>query len=429
MVTLSELMEEYWICRRGKRTSFDMASLEMDWMRSLVRLRDAINARAYTPGRSSAFVLLYPVAREVVAADPLDRVVHQYIDSRVRPLLEELVFDSRSFSCRKGKGTLYGVRMLEHDIRMETAEVTVALDREGDFVEVTDTVSPLVPKPNSRDCWVMHLDVKSCFMSIPRALLADRAEEFLRASYPGHDLEDLVYLSRTCILHNPSDNCRRISPAWMWRLVPPGKSFFSAEPGRGMGIGNLYVQLWFNFLMTGLDRLFDEHGLTRHGRYTDDSYAVCHDKARLLAFVDRAREWLASVGLALNERKTWVRHHSQGIPFTGAVVKPGRKYIRRRTLGGLADAIDRLNAAARLGDLGEIEAAAASVNAYCGLTHHLDEYGARRRALCRLTPEALRYVSVHRDHEGVRVRHPFRSRTRTLQAIRNGFPSTPIINH
>lgn len=415
MVTLAELIEEYRLTRKGKGMSYDMCLLGMDWMRSLVRLRDAINARTYTPGRSSAFVLLYPVAREVVAADPLDRVVHQYIDSRVRPLLEETVFDSRSFSCRKGKGTLYGVRMLEHDVRMETAMVAVA----GEGV--------LAPRPYSRDCWVMHLDVKSCFMSIPRALLADRAEEFLRTNYPGHDLEDLVYLSRTCILHNPSENCRRISPAWMWRLVPQGKSFFSAEPGRGMGIGNLYVQLWFNFLMTGLDRLFDAHGLTRHGRYTDDSYAVCHDKARLLAFVDRAREWLASVGLALNERKTWVRHHSQGIPFTGAVVKPGRKYIRRRTLGGLADAVERINAAARLEDLEEIEAAASSVNAYCGLTHHLDEYGSRRRALCRLTPEALRYVSVHRDHEGVRVRHPFLSRTRTLEAIRNGFP--PTTNH
>lgn len=108
MVTFEELMEEYWICRRGKRTSYDMSTLEMEWMQKLLKLRDGINARRWKPGQSACFVLTFPVPREVVAAENIDRVVHQYIDSRLRPLLEEKVFHPRAFSCIKGKGTLYG---------------------------------------------------------------------------------------------------------------------------------------------------------------------------------------------------------------------------------------------------------------------------------------------------------------------------------
>lgn len=425
MVTFEDLTEEYWICRRGKRTSYDMSTLEMEWIKKLLRLRDGINSRTWKPGQSACFVLTFPVPREVVAAENVDRVVHQYIDSRLRPLLESIVFHQRAFSCIKGRGTLYGIKTLAEDIRMESATVCLLEDPTDPEAERS---RPIGIMPYTRDCWVLHLDIKSCFMSIPRASVYQQVDLFITEHYHKEDKEDLRYVCRECILNNPGENCRLISPEWMWRKVPQGKSFRTAEPGKGLGIGNLFVQLFFCMYVSGIDDKFDVHFIPRHGRYTDDWYAVSHDKSRLLSFVPIFRQGLKDLGLRMNERKFWLQHYSKGLQFTGAVAKPGRTYISRRTLGGLADSVERLNTIAKETSpedpdeesLDAMERAASSINAYCGMTVHHAAYHLRRKILSALIPEALRFASIHKDYEGVRIRKQYRKRTRILAMIESG---------
>lgn len=425
MVTFEDLAEEYWICRRGKRTSYDMSTLEMEWMQKLLALRDGINSRKWKPGQSACFVLTFPVPREVVAAENIDRVVHQYIDSRLRPILETKVFHPRAFSCITGRGTLYGIKTLAEDIRMESATVCLLADPSDPEAQCARPIGIL---PYTRDCWVVHFDIKSCFMSIPRADVAREVDRFIIENYEGEDREDLRYVCRECILNDPGENCRLISPEWMWRKVPPGKSFLTAEPGKGLGIGNLFVQLFFCMYVSGIDNDFDKHGIPRHGRYTDDWYGVSHDKQRLLDFTPVFRQGLTGIGLRMNERKFWLQHYSKGMQFTGAVVKPGRTYISSRTLGGLADSVERLNTIAKETDpdnpddesLDAMERAVSSINAYCGMTIHHAAYHRRRKILSALTPEALRFAYVHKDYESVRIRKPYRRRTRILAMIESG---------
>lgn len=259
-------------------------------------------------------------------------------------------------------------------------------------------------------------------------MVCQQVDKFIIDHYHGADKEDLRYISRECILNDPGKNCRLISPESMWRKVPQGKSFRTAEPGKGLGIGNLFVQLFFCMYVSGIDDKFDLHGIPRHGRYTDDWYGVSHDKDRLLSFVPIFRQSLIDLGLKMNERKFWLQHCSKGVQFTGAVVKPGRTYISSRTLGGLADSVERLNIIAKETDpdhpdeesLDAMERAISSINAYCGLTVHHAAYHRRRKILSALTPEALRFASVHKDYEGVRIRKTYRKRTRILAMIESG---------
>lgn len=60
-VTLTELLEAYYSCRRHKRNTHNALKFEVDFERHLILLRDEINAGTYRPGRSIAFVVDKPV--------------------------------------------------------------------------------------------------------------------------------------------------------------------------------------------------------------------------------------------------------------------------------------------------------------------------------------------------------------------------------
>ena len=71
-----------------------------------------------------------------------DLVVHNLIARKIEPLLEAEFIDD-SYSTRKEKGTLYGIRRVEEFVRECSENYT-------------------------KDCYVMKLDVRSFFMDIHR---------------------------------------------------------------------------------------------------------------------------------------------------------------------------------------------------------------------------------------------------------------------
>lgn len=143
MVTVANMLEAYFDCRRSKRRTASAIVYEMDYESRIINLCGQINARTYQPGKSICFVVTRPRYREVFAASFEDRIVHHYIALRLEPLFEE-IFSPRTFNCRKGKGQLYGINMLKDDIRKCSEDYT-------------------------KDCYIMKLDLKGFFMSIDKA--------------------------------------------------------------------------------------------------------------------------------------------------------------------------------------------------------------------------------------------------------------------
>lgn len=391
MVTTDDMLQAYYDCRKRKRRTASAVVYEMDYEARLIELRNRINARAYAPGKSICFVVTRPRYREVFAASFEDRIVHHYIGLRLEPLFER-AFNPRTFNCRKGKGQLYGIRMLEDDIRTCSGNYT-------------------------RDCWVMKLDLQGFFMSIDKAQLADMIDRFILECYTGDDIEDLRYLCRVVVLHEPQKNCERHSPERFWDYLPANKSLFTNREGKGVAIGNLFAQLFANFLLNDLDWYLEEIGIAHHGRYVDDIYAVHTDKAVLLAAVPKIRACLAKYGLRLNEKKFYLQHYSKGVAFTGMVVKPGRTYISNRTYANAVTAVRRLNEAKTQR---QTLHAVASVNSYLGLLRQCSEYGRRAKLVSMMEPQAWQRVYVKGHYEVVCLRNKYKPKTQILQRIRDG---------
>lgn len=391
MVKTEGLLEAYYDCRRSKRGTASAIVYEMDYESRLIALRDRVNARTYQPGKSICFVVTRPRYREVFAASFEDRIIHHYIALRLNPLFEE-IFNPRTFNCRKGKGQLYGTDMLEADIRACSRNYTCR-------------------------CHIMKLDIKGFFMSIDKMLLADAIDAFIIKYYNGDDKEDLRYLCRTVILHCPEKNCEKHSPQSYWEHLPANKSLLTNGEGKGIAIGNLFAQLFANFLLNVIDWLFEDLGFKYHGRYVDDMYAVHNKRKKLLQAVPIIRMRLAALGLQLNERKFYIQQYKKGVEFTGKIVKPGRVYAANRVLTNFIMAVKRLNAAK---NIRQIRYAVCSINSYLGILRQCNEYANRRRILNMIEPDKFKYVYIKGHYEVLALKRKYRTRTQTLIRIRDG---------
>ena len=391
MVTTAGLLEAYYDCRRNKRKTASALVYEMDYESKLIALRDRINMRTYAPGKSICFVVTRPRYREVFAASFEDRIIHHYIALRLEPLFEQ-VFCPYTYNCRKEKGQLYGINTLKQQI-----------------IECSDNYTT--------DCYIMKLDLSGFFMSIDKQILARLIDRFILDRYVGEDIEDLRYLCRVVIFHQPEKNCERHSPARYWDYLPPNKSLFTNGEGKGIAIGNLFAQLFANFLLNGLDWYLEELGIKYHGRYVDDFYCIHRDKALLLSAVPKIRAKLGEYGLTLNEKKFYLQHYAKGVQFTGSIVKPNRVYTCNRTITNFIAAVRRLNKAK---DLRQVEHAICSINSYLGLIRHNNEYNTRKRVLGMIDRKAFEYIYIKGSYEIVALKNKYKKRVQTYKRIRDG---------
>lgn len=392
MMTTEDMLEAYYDCRRKKRRTASAVTYELDYESKLIALKNRINNRTYLPGKSICFVVPRPRYREVFAAAFEDRIVHHLISLRLEPLFES-VFSPRTFNCRKGKGQMFGAEMLYNDIRVCSDNYT-------------------------QDCYIMKLDLQSFFMSIDRLMLAKMIDAFIRRYYKGEDIDDLRYLCGTVVLHAPEQNCERHSPTSYWTHLPANKSLFTNGENKGVAIGNLWAQLFANFLLNVLDwYILKDMGFVYTGRYVDDLYIIDADKGRLLEAVPKIRKLLAGYGLKLSPTKFYFQHYTKGVAFTGSVIKCNRKYAGSRTVSNFVKAVLRLNKA---GNIEEIEHAVCSINSYLGFLRHGNTYNIRKKILRQIDIHCFEWIYIRGHYEVVAIKKKYRKRTVTLQRIQDG---------
>lgn len=249
-------------------------------------------------------------------------------------------------------------------------------------------------------------------------MLARLIDRFVVERYDGPDKEDLRFLCRTVVLHKPENNCERHSPKHYWNHLPANKSLFTNGDGLGVAIGNLFSQLFANFLLNTLDWfLIKELGFTYMGRYVDDFYVVDRDKAKLLAAVPRIRALLEIYKLKLNPTKFYIQHYSKGVEFTGTVVKYDRKYTCNRTIKNFVMAVRRLN---RAEDIEHVQKAVESINSYLACLRQCDEYAMRRKILTKIDNNCFKWIYIKGHFEIIAIKKKYITRNLTLQRIRDG---------
>ena len=392
MIDFETILEAYLDCRKRKRSTVGATEFELNYVQNLIELMNEVNSRQYRIGKSICFVVRYPRYREVFAGEFRDRIIHHYIAFRLEPLFEQ-IFCDRTYNCRKGKGQLADVTQLAEDIRDESDNYT-------------------------KDAYVMKVDLKGFFMSIIKSKLARMVDDFIVEYYKGDDKEDLRWLCNLVVMHRPELNCERRSPLWMWNFIPKEKSLFTNGEDRGIAIGNLFAQLFANFLLNTIDWKIDAV-CVRHNRYVDDISFVSKDKKKLLSIIPMLRIELGKLGLRLNEKKFYLQHYSKGVQFTGAVIKPDRIYVANHTINSFAFAVERLGKAAEMGMIYDINKNISSVNSYLGIMSHYNEYATKRRIMAKLPQEFYEYCYIEGHFDVVKLKYKYTEKAIFMNIAKN----------
>lgn len=378
-VTIEEVFDAYFECRKTKRYSSGALTFESNYEENLIRLYDELKSGSWVPGRSTCFIVTKPVKREIFAAPFRDRIVHHILINRLNAALEKhFIFDS--YACRVGKGTHAAIKRVEHFIRQQTENGT-------------------------KTAYVLKLDIKGFFMSIDRSLLYTRLCDFIDKNYRPADAADArfeKYLAHKIIFNDPCKNAIIQSPKSSWSGLPKDKSLFTAKKNCGLPIGNLTSQVFANFYLSSLDH-FVKHrlGVRCYVRYVDDMVIVHRSKEFLKKVVPQIRWFLqADLKVCLHPKKIYLQPAANCVAFLGTTIHPHFTQCSKRIKNNFASRLKSLSALAdeHKPDREEKDAFMQSVNSYLGIMAHYKTYRFRRAQLKRyLNPYWIRYFSVCAD--------------------------------
>lgn len=362
---LEDLFRAYFDARRNKRNTINQLRFELNFESEVIALCDDILSCNYKVKPSICFIVDKPVKREIFAADFRDRVVHHLIFNYTNPYFDSLFIED-SYSCRKDKGTLYGI------------------NRVAGFVkECSDNYTS--------GCYILKLDIEGYFMNINRTLLSgiikaqlDRFPE-LDKDIP-FDRGLLYYLIDSILKDDPTQNCIIKGHRSDWDGLPSSKSLFNRQKNYGLPIGNLTSQLFSNVYLHNFDDFVkNELNIQYYGRYVDDFVIIHKDKQFLKDVQPKLALYLRDrLELKIHPKKVYLQHYSKGVNFLGAAIKPNRTYITNRTKKNFRKNVEwweKYLSEERNVTVRSLNKLMMSLNSYLGIMGHHRTYNIRKKSL------------------------------------------------
>jgi hypothetical protein len=349
--------EAYFDCRQNKRRKYTSIHFNWNYEEEIGKLVRELCDKTYHPTTSVVFPVTSPKHREVFAADFRDRVVHHLLMRQFGDILDtEMISDS--YNCRKGMGVFYGQKRLEEELHR-------------------------ISKDYTRNAYVLSGDIEGFFMSIDVDRLWQMLEVLIRDKYAGEDMEWWLWLFELVIKHRPETDCTVHGDKAILDALPDNKTLMR-NGGKGMPIGNYYVQITGNYYLTPFDRMM-QHVVGSDGfycRFVDDFKVVSTDKRLLRKVAIEARRYLKdNLGLRMHHKKFSITEIHKGVNFIGCVIKPWGRYSSRRLVGNAMCAFRRSNQ--------PIERIIASYNSYMGFLTQSKSYAIRWQ-LWKSKPQTLK---------------------------------------
>ncbi len=353
---LTDLFQAYYDARSNKRNTISALDFEMHYEHNLFELHREISEGVYKIRPEICFINFKPVKREIFAAHFRDRVVHHLVYNYIASVFEK-IFINDSYSCRKGKGTHYGIKRLGHFIRSCSENY-------------------------KKDCYILKLDIKGYFMSIDRHLLYEKTIRTLNQFKHkiDFDLPLVMGLLEKIIFNDPTKNYILKGRIVDWQGLPSSKSLFYSGEGKGLPIGNLTSQLFSNVYLNEFDHFVKKDlGIKYYGRYVDDFFLIHPDQDYLKQIIPMIDDYLKSkLFVSLHPNKIYLQHFSKGVQFLGAVIKPYRNYASSRTKGNFYNAVYDWNGIIQKQNRlkkKQTQKFISTMNSYLGMMNH---YNARK---------------------------------------------------
>lgn len=345
-ITLEEVTEAYFKCRKGKRNTLSALKYEINYELNNYQIYLDLNNKTYTISPSIAFCTTKPLLREIFAANFRDRIVYTLFINKLIPTIEKHLIDN-TFSCRKGKGPLCGIK-----------QVSKMMKQAGE------------------EAWYWKGDIQGFFMSIVPEIMWELVQEIIKEACP-NNTDWWLWLGKIIIFNRPEQNCIRAGDLKLWEKLPDRKSLFKSN-GKGLPIGDLPSSVLSNLYLDGLDRFIQERlGKNEYyARGADDFIVIMQDKEKLLQLKNDVKIWLLkNRKLILHPKKNQIQQVKRGVKFLGAYIKGNRIYPSKRTIYGAKYIIKEFNSSKNK----DLKRFRNRLNSYFGLLRPYDSYNIRRK--------------------------------------------------
>lgn len=353
-LTVSELFQAYYDCRKNKRNTWNALRFEENLERNLMKLYRELESGEYTPGRSVCFVITDPRCREVWAADFRDRIVHHAFYNRYSGYFYNR-FIHDSYACIPDKGALKAANRATHFMHSVTRNF-------------------------SRPAWVLKADFANFFNSIDKNKLDAILSKHIHEPW-------WLGLTRKILHNDPRSNVFVKSSQSMLKKVPEHKSLLRAKDNIGLPIGNLSSQFFANIYLDELDQLAKHKlGLKYYIRYVDDVLMFGEDAQQLyakhMALDAYAKE---NLSVSFHPQKTHINRADKGFDFVGYCIRPYARYLRRSVLHNMRQKTKTID---------EPESMRATVNSYFGMLKHTKSFRQREKIAFSLTQQGYRFDKI-----------------------------------
>lgn len=358
------LVLAYLDARQNERNKTSQLAFELNLERNLDDLCNLLYSREWEPLPAMCFIIEWPVKREVFAPRFPDRIVSHLLFNMIAPLFERtLIYDS--YSCRKGKGTLFGVERFEHHIRSATDNY-------------------------QHEAFVLNFDISGYFMNINKGILYNTLCKTLDAYRFRHvdgqriwndviDINFVDFIIRRLLFRNPAESCIRVGDIHEWDDLPKHKSLFFSPLGTGITIGDLTSQLFSNIHLNPLDQYIKRELHVKHyGRYVDDGRIIHRDTAFLEDCIPAVASFLHDrMILTLHPHKCTITSAFDDVFFLGAHCRPYRRYAANKTVASFHRAVHDMEFAFNSGyalTTDDFTKALSRMNSYLGYFQHFKEF-------------------------------------------------------
>lgn len=366
-VILENLYAAYFEARKNKRNTAEQLKFEANYEHYLHELYEQIISKTYKVKPCKAFVIEKPVYREVFAPQFIDRVVHHFIVLYINPQVEQVLIED-CYSCRKNKGTLYGIERAKKKMRSVTQNY-------------------------AKEAYILKLDISGYFMNMNTTILYNQIQKLQlveNTACSSFEKEVLHYLINEVIFTNPIHQCQINGNKELWKFIPNTKSLFHSPHGCGLPIGNLTSQIFGNIYLNDFDHwVKTDLGIKYYGRYVDDMYFMHNDKDFLKQCILKVQEKMQTYGMLIHPKKIYLQHYTKGLEFLGRYIKPYRSYISNRTKNNFVKLIEKINKTIvlepkELTENGVLHYFLCRINSYWGLFIKANSYSFLKKAMLRL---------------------------------------------
>ena len=407
-VSICEIINAYDDCSRKKKNSSDYHHFSIDAEYELYKLYNELNNDTYKPSKSKAFLVHKPKDREVFAAEYRDRVVQHLLIIIIKDGFESNAIDNL-FSCRNGKGVLYGINKCYEEMS-----------------ECSDNFRYTT--------YIGKFDIKSFFMSIDKHKMWECLECFID-KYILEDATRINFtkkLTKIILFDDPSHNCVIKGNFENWKCLPKNKTLFFAGKDIGIAIGNITSQFFANIFLALLDIFVKKVLCVKYyGRFVDYFYLISRDKGFIIFCMKEIDKFLRTIGLELHPNKIYIQEINKGVEFLGVIIKPYRKYIKNLSKGNFFKKIKEINY--YLGqnygnvDLYELRHILSVINSHLGYLMRCNTYNLRKKALSLENTENIRkYFSITSNYNRICLDRDYNYCLKNVSRIKERFQANVV---